>query len=176
MGQHKRTAVNKWGAQCSRTLMPEKHRKRRGEGGKWRTGSTEDFKRQSGHSLVTLWKPSCDTLETLLWHFGNTLVTLWILSCDILYSVGPFTCQLLLHYSRFPSIRTDCCSGMLFREFQVLTLQLQILLAIKWQVRLTNLPTEELWTKFAYMMIIIPCTNNDVYIYDDYYSLHQRLR
>ena len=123
-----------------------------------------------------VWAFSCDTLETLLWHFGNTLVTLWILSCDILYSVAPFTGQLLLHYSRYPSIPTDWCSGMLFREFQVLTLQLQILLAIKWQVRLTNLPTEELWTKFAYMMIIIPCTNNYVYIYDDSYSLHQRLR
>ena len=129
MGQHKRTAVNKWAAQCSQTLMLEQHRKRRGGGGEWRTGPTEDFKRQPGHSLVTLWKHFCDTLETLLWHFGYSLVT----SC-IQQGHSQVSCYCIIH-----AIHTY---WWLFWDFQVLTIQLQILVAIEWQVRFTNLPTE----------------------------------
>ena len=101
------------------------------------------------------WAFSCDTLETLLWHFGNTLVTLWILSCDILYSAGPFTGQLLLHYSRYPyllmvvlgfpgfdyTIADPCGHRMTSSFYQCLQ--------------------KELWTM---------CT------YDEYQSLHQKLR
>ena len=147
MGQHKRTAVNKWAAQCSQTLMLEQHRKRRGEGGKWRTGSTEDFKRQPGHSLVTLWKHSCDTLETLLWHFGYSLVTLWKRSCDTLdtllwHPVFSRAIHMSAAIALFTlSIPTDCCSGMLFRDFHVL---------------------QKSYEQYVHMLIIITCTKNCV--------------
>ena len=72
---------------------------------------------------------SCDTLETLLWHFGYSLVT----SC-IQQGHSQVSCYCIIH-----AIHTY---WWLFWDFQVLTLQLQILVAIEWQVRFTNLPTE----------------------------------
>ena len=114
------------------------------------------------------WAFSCDTLETLLWHFGNTLVTPWRHSFDTLDTLlwHPVFSR-AIHMSAAIALFTLSIYTywLLFRDAVSGISSFDLTIADPSRHKMTSSSYQS-----AHRRIM-----NKVCIYDDHYSLHQQL-